>query len=135
MSDNKTDVENKINSTDKKEENIDMPSINVKKSEPKVETKILDESEVLNIKDILENDDNSTIELDELMTTPAVEMIPSSDDSKKKEKKKKVEKVDESSSLEADTLIETINSLPINNLKELLAGSTIKITIKFPKVK
>jgi len=127
--------DNKVNSTDKKEKNIDMRNKKEKKSEPKLETKILDESEVLNIKDILENDNNSTIELDELMTTPPVEMISSSDDSKKKEKKKNAEKLDKSSSLESDTLIETINSLPINNLKELLAGSTIKITIKFPKVK
>jgi len=127
--------DNKVNSTDKKEKNIDMRNKKEKKSEPKLETKILDESEVLNIKDILENDNNSTIELDELMTTPPVEMISSSDDSKKKEKKKNAEKLDKTSSLESDTLIETINSLPINNLKELLAGSTIKITIKFPKVK
>jgi len=125
----------------KSEEIIEMPSKKVKKSEIKVEkieaieeveTKILDKSEVLNIKDILENDENSSVELDELMT-PAVQMIRTSE--KRKEKKRKIKKVDESPSLQADTVIDTLTSLPLDTLKGLLAGATIKISIKFPKVK
>ena len=118
----------------KSEEIIEMPTKEVKKSDVKVETKILDQSEVLNIKDILENDDSSTIELDELMT-PAVQMIRTSDEPKKKEKKKKVKKADTSPSLQADTVIDTLSSLPLDTLRGLLAGATIKISIKFPKVK
>jgi hypothetical protein len=143
LSDDKTNVDNKVKSTDKKEieevevkkeEIIEMPSKKVKKSEAKVETKILDQSEVLNIKDILENDEDSTVELDDLMT-PAVQMIRTTDEPKKKEKKKKVKKVDESSSLQADTVIDTLTALPVDTLKGLLAGATIKVSIKFPKVK
>jgi len=142
LSDNKTNIENQVKSIDKKEvelevkkeEIIEMPIKKEKKSEEKLETKILDQSELLNIKDILENDDDSTIELDDLMTTPAVEMIQTSDNSNKKEKKK-TKKVDENSSLQSDTLIDTLASLPMDNLKGLLAGATIKISIKFPKVK
>jgi hypothetical protein len=118
----------------KSEEIIEMPSKKVKKSDVMVETKILDQSEVLNIKDILENDDDSNVELDELMT-PAVQMIRTSDETKKKEKKKKVKKVDESPTLQADAVIDTLTALPVDTLKGLLAGATIKVSIKFPKVK
>jgi len=159
LSDNKINIDNKIKSIDKKEvelevkkeveleakkeiepevkkeEIIEMPIKKEKKSEEKLETKILDQSELLNIKDILENDDDSTIELDDLMTTPAVEMIQTSDSSNKKEKKQESKKVDEHASLEADTLVDTLSELPLDRLKGLLAGTTIKITIKFPKEK
>ena len=148
LSDDKISVETApIKETDKKEkevkevkietkseEIIEMPTKEVKKSDVKVETKILDQSEVLNIKDILENDDDSRIELDEMMT-PAVQMIRTSDEPKKKEKKKKVKKVDESPALQADAVIDTLSSLPVDTLKGLLAGATIKVSIKFPKVK
>jgi hypothetical protein len=119
---------------------IEMPTKEVNKTEEKVEkvekveTKILDQSEVLNIKDILENDEDSSLELDELMT-PAVQMIRTSDETKKKEKKKKIKKVDDSSTLQADAVIDTLAALPVDTLKGLLAGATIKVSIKFPKVK
>ncbi len=119
------------------EKSIEMANKKEKKSEEKreqVETKILDESEVLNIKDILENDDSSTIELDELMT-PAVQMIRTSDEENKKEKKKKIKKEENNSTLQADSVIDTLSSLPVDTLKGLLSGATIKISIKFPKVK
>jgi len=134
LNDDKINIDSKVNTIDKEEKNIEMPNKKVEKIEEKLETKILDSSEVLNIKDILENDDSPTLELEELMT-PTVETVKISDENKKKDKTIKIEHIDESSSLEADTLIDTINSLPIDKLKGLLAGSTIKITIKFPKVK
>ncbi len=144
LSDDKIIVEKNLADNDKKEEKveietkseeiIEMPSKKVKNSEMQVETKILDQSEVLNIKDILENDEDSTVELDELMT-PAVQMIRTTDEPKKKEKKKKVKKVDESPSIPADAVIDTLTALPVETLKGLLAGATIKVSIKFPKVK
>jgi hypothetical protein len=144
LSDDKITVEKNLADNDKKEvkveietkseEIIEMPSKKVKNSEMQVETKILDQSEVLNIKDILENDEDSTVELDELMT-PAVQMIRTTDEPKKKEKKKKVKKVDESPSIPADAVIDTLTALPVETLKGLLAGATIKVSIKFPKVK
>jgi hypothetical protein len=144
LSDDKITVEKNLADNDKKEEKveietkseeiIEMPSKKVKNSEMQVETKILDQSEVLNIKDILENDEDSTVELDELMT-PAVQMIRTTDEPKKKEKKKKVKKVDESPSIPADAVIDTLTALPVETLKGLLAGATIKVSIKFPKVK
>ncbi|RUM69138.1 MAG: hypothetical protein DSZ07_05395 [Sulfurovum sp.] len=147
LSDDKINIDNKVKSVAKKEvevkkeEIIAMPIKKEKKSEEKLETKILDQSELLNIKDILENDDDSTIELDDLMTTPAVEMIQTSDNSldnssnNKKEKKSESQKLDEDASLEAENVINTLSVLPLDRLKGLLAGSTIKITIKFPKEK
>jgi len=123
-----------INIETKSEKITEMPSKKVKKSDVQVETKILDQSEVLNIKDILENDEDSNLELDELMT-PAVQMIRTSDETKKKEKKKKAKKVDESPTIQADAVIDTLTSLPVDTLKGLLAGATIKVSIKFPKVK
>ena len=151
LSQDKIIVENKPKSSNKKEieikseEIIEMPSKKVKKSEvkksevkvekiEKVETKILDQSEVLNIKDILENDENSNVELDELMT-PAVQMIRTSKEKKRKDKKKKIKKVNNSSSVQADAVIDTLASLPVDTLKGILAGATIKVSIKFPKVK
>ena len=115
-----------VNASDKnKEPSEDMGTKKVKKSE----TKILDEAEVANIKDILENDTTrDELALDDLMTpsVPAVSLL------EKKEKKKKSKKED-NASLPSDALIETLTSLPVETLKGLLAGATVKVSIKFPK--
>jgi len=117
---------NEIEITDtNKKLSEDMGTKKIKKSE----TKILDEAEVANIKDILENDTTKDeIALDDLMTpsVPAVSLL------EKKEKKKKSKKED-NSSLPSDALVETLASLPMETLKGLLAGATVKVSIKFPK--
>jgi hypothetical protein len=110
-----------------------------------METKILDELEVANIKSILENDNTQEMELSDLMTVsaPAVmsmsknsENVKNSVDEETHEKKKKRKKSKENpSSLQTDALIETLSSLPIDTIKGLLSGATVKIQIKFPKVK
>jgi hypothetical protein len=115
-----------VEASDKnKEPSEDMGTKKVKKSE----TKILDEAEVANIKDILENDTTKDeMALDDLMTpaVPTVSLL------EKKEKKKKSKKEDDAS-LPSDALIETLTSLPVETLKGLLAGATVKVSIKFPK--
>ena len=110
-----------------------------------METKILDELEVANIKSILENDNTQEMELSDLMTVSAPAMmsmsknsenVKNSVDEETHEKKKKRKKSKENpSSLQTDALIETLSSLPIDTIKGLLSGATIKIQIKFPKVK
>ena len=122
----------------KSEKRVELVSEKPKKIEskeikPKIETKILDENELSTIKDILNNEESTTMELDELMTTqPAtVNLVESS----KKEKKRKSKKVKVSSEVGSEVLADTLASLPIETLRGLLAGANIKISIKFPKDK
>lgn len=104
------------------------------------ETKILDGSEIANIKDILENkQDDGSMKLDDLMTTSAPAMLLNDEKEVaspvKVEKKKKSKKSKSSSELHSDILLETLTSLPIESLRELLSGAKVNISIKFPKVK
>ena len=112
--------------------------------ERNVETKILDELEVANIKNILENDNTQEMELSDLMTvsTPAIvatsennEIVKNRVDEIPEKKKKSKKSKENPSSLQTDALIETLSSLPIDTIKGLLSGATVKIQIKFPKVK
>ena len=111
------------------------------KVETKIEeTKILDGSEIANIKDILEDKQpDDSMSLDDLMTTSAPAMAVTSnldaDSELKVEKKKKSKKVKNGTELHSDVLLETLTSLPIESLRELLSGAKVNISIKFPKVK
>jgi hypothetical protein len=117
----------------KSADKVEVLSSEPKEIEPKIETKILDENELSTIKDILNNEESVTMELEELMTTqPAtVNLVESS----KKEKKRKAKKVKVSSEVGSEMLADTLTSLPIETLRGLLAGANIKISIKFPKDK
>jgi len=117
----------------KSEKTIKMVENKPKEVKPRIETKILDENELSTIKDILNNEDSTNMELEELMTTqPAtVNLVESS----KKEKKRKSKKVKVSSEVGSEVLADTLASLPIETLRGLLAGANIKISIKFPKDK
>jgi len=117
----------------KSEKTIKMVENKPKEVKPRIETKILDENELSTIKDILNNEDSTNMELEELMTTqPAtVNLVESS----KKEKKRKSKKVKVSSAVGSEVLADTLASLPIETLRGLLAGANIKISIKFPKDK
>lgn len=125
--------ENKIEKEEiiKKEEVIEV--IEKDKQEPKkVEIKTPKQEEVLNIKDILENDSDSTFQLEEELISPAVDIIKPKEE---KKRKKKVKKEDSEPTLTTDSVINTLSELPIDTIKLLLSGATIKISIKFPKVK
>ena len=99
------------------------------------ETKILDGSEIANIKNILDNKSDDSIQLDDLMTTPSPAMVVTNNVDKKVEKKKKSKKSNNGSELHSDILLQTLTSLPIESLRELLSGARVNISIKFPKVK
>jgi len=118
----------------REEKSEEMASKKEKSSKDKdTETKILDKSEVANIKDILENDAFESDELETLMT-PSVSAVDFVNE--KKEKKKKSKNKDNSTaSIQSDALIETLSSVPVETLKVLLSGATVKVSIKFPKAK
>ena len=130
-------LENELFSEDKKEEvsedevlDFDLDSDEVKLEEVSQATQILDESEIENIKGLLNEEVDDNMSLEDLMPAiPAVEVEP------KVAKKKSSKKAKESSNVEANVLLETMKSLPVENLRELLAGARININIKFPKAK
>ena len=94
-----------------------------------VKTKILDETEIENIKGLLSEDVSDEVNLEELIpTSPIVE-------NEKKIKNKKSKKIKKSSEVESGVIFDTLSSLPVENLRELLAGARVNINIKFPKAK
>jgi hypothetical protein len=121
----------------------------------KKETKILDKEEIFNIKTLL-NDDAVTenkLSLTDVMTTSPATSLPSSSssspsteskiDEKKIAKKKKKKRVKNIKQVEVENrggkevirkvFSETVGSLPIEELRQLLRGTKIHITIEFPK--
>ncbi len=109
------------------EESVEKKSEEVK--EEVLETKILDETEIENIKGLLSEDVNDEVTLEELMPTPPVI------ENEKKPKKKKAKKEKNSLKAESGVIFDTLSSLPVENLRELLAGARVNINIKFPKAK
>jgi DNA-binding response OmpR family regulator len=104
------------------------------------ETKILDKEEVANIKGILQGDKEDTMELEDLMvpTIPAMALSEEKEldvEKKKKSKKEKASKEKDKPEISSDMAVQTLASLPIESLRELLAGARININIKFPKAK
>jgi hypothetical protein len=111
--------------------------------ETKKETKILDASEIENIKGILTEETSDEMSLEDLMTPPMA-VISSDIESTTKEqksseaepKKVKVEKkVDNEVDFDTNVLSQTLAAMPVENLRELLAGAKVNIKIKFPKSK
>jgi len=99
-------------------------------------TKILDESEVENIKGLLSEDNSSEMALEDLMTpTPMLAKVEEEKEevavakAEKKKSKKSTKKVDD------EAVMQTLSSLSMESLRELLAGATVNIKIKFPKAK
>jgi len=80
--------------------------------------------------------------LEDLM--PAMAVMPSVDESTmkkdekskdKKEESKEENDMDDSLDFDSNVLSQTLASMPVENLRQLLAGSKINIKIKFPKSK
>ena len=103
----------------------------------KTETKILDKSEIENIKGILEDDGSSEdMTLDDLMPViPKVEAKKELKKESKKEKSKVSKEEDDELEVESNVLVDSLASMPVESLRELLAGTKINIQIKFPKSK
>ena len=115
------------------EEVIEKEKVEENLEENMTETKILDKSEVENIKGLLTEDTTDDMTLDDLMTPPMI--IRDGEEEAKKSKKKKEKKEKESSSVESEVLVKSLSSLSVEALRELLAGARVNINIKFPKAK
>jgi len=105
-----------------------------------VQTQVLDESEISNIKDLLENKEEvvENVELEDLMATATPVMATENiymEDSKEEKELKKEASSDDTVNIDSNTAVETLGNLPIESLRELLAGARINISIKFPKAK
>ena len=100
-------------------------------------TKILDKSEIENIKGILEDDGSSEdMTLDDLMPVmPKIEEKKELKKESKKEKSKELKETDDELEVESNVLVDSLASMPVESLRELLAGTKINIQIKFPKSK
>ncbi len=109
---------------------VDKPLEKKVEVETETETKILDSLEIDNIKGILEDDSSSDMKLDDLMP-----IIPTVEAKKEKVKKEKELEEEESLGLESNVLVDSLASMPVDSLRELLAGTKINIQIKFPKSK
>ena len=136
--DNENLFDSKLKVEESNKEDV-LEELNGVATEPKskIETKILDVEEISTIKEILEDDiPNDTMELDDLVVPGMMGVAAMSLDSKKETEEKKSEEEKKTfvkSSEFADGLVDTLSSLKVESLKELLAGATITISIQFPK--
>ena len=111
---------------------LDTPKVEeVKVEEVKNETKILDPLEIENIKGILTEDISNDMRLEDLM--PPMPMSALKEEVKEIKEDKVIE--DEISTIDANVLGQTLSAMPVKKLRELLAGATVKIKIKFPESK
>ncbi|HIP52115.1 MAG TPA: hypothetical protein EYG94_08520 [Campylobacterales bacterium] len=110
---------------------LDEPAV----KEVKKGTQILDELEMENIKNILTEDTSDDMTLEDVM--PVMAVMPTIDTKKesKIEKKELEEESDNALEIDSNVLAQTFASMPVDNLRELLAGAKINIKIKFPKSK
>jgi hypothetical protein len=157
---------------DLEEDEIKLDDENETLAESEEETKILDKSEIDNIKEILNENSSDEMSLEDLMPIAPLaavaavvsttkgsdenidEVLKASteeEETSSETKEAKIEdkidvddKAEESrdekvetntTGVEANVLFETLKTLPIENLRELLAGAKIDISIRFPKAK
>jgi hypothetical protein len=127
LSDEITSLEDDLFTDDKKEETLDaMDELEIE--EVKKETQVLDEVEIENIKSILIEDSSDDMVLEDLI--PAMAVMPTVEEVKEKEE------VDSNElDIDSNVLSQTLAAMPVENLRQLLAGSKINIKIKFPKSK
>ncbi len=98
-------------------------------------TKILDGDEISNIKSLLDSDKeiDKDISLEDVMTTTAPQVYTKVEKKNKKRKKRKAKKEIENKKLSSEIITDTLSALPIDDLRRLLLGTKIHITIEFPK--
>jgi len=111
-----------------------------KSEEEKVETQVLDESEIEKIKGILTEDTSDELTLNDLMSpsvvpTPAVseEEIEVKEETETEVKEETKGQQPQLAPMDAGVLAQTLAAMPVEALRELLAGAKVHIKIKFPK--
>ncbi len=134
------DSKNEVNFEEITEvEKVESKKIESKK-ESVEETKILDKDEISNIKNLLNSeqiDDN--LSLEDVMTTPPPPPFEPKVEEKKPKKEdeikesKKEDNCMETPKVAKRVFKDTVGSLPIEELRQLLRGTKIHITIEFPK--
>ncbi|MCK4441000.1 MAG: hypothetical protein KAU90_03280 [Sulfurovaceae bacterium] len=104
------------------------------KNKDKDSTKILDKNEINNIKSLLNNETFDSLSLDDIIESSVVLEEPKIESKKKKKKKvKKIEKAQtQESKVAVDVITDTIKTMPVEELRQLLRGTKIHITIEFP---
>jgi len=107
-------------------------------------TKILDKDEISNIKNLLnEKDVPENLSLEDIMTPPNPLALADKETKKKKKKKKKIKKIKEIRDIKenikeedittgTEVITKTIQAMPVEELRQLLRGTKIHITIEFP---
>lgn len=103
-----------------------------KSEEAKVETQVLDESEIEKIKGILTEDTSDELTLDDLMS-PSVVPTPAVSEEEIEAKEETKSQQPHSAPMDAGVLAQTLAAMPVEALRELLAGAKVNIKIKFPK--
>jgi len=94
-------------------------------------TKILDKDEISNIKNLLNDETPNDLSLDDIIEKPTALTEPTKKKKKKKAKKIKDTKTEESK-VAVDVITDTIKAMPVEELRQLLRGTKIHITIEFP---
>ncbi|MCK4441569.1 MAG: hypothetical protein KAU90_06160 [Sulfurovaceae bacterium] len=139
------DTEKKINKIENELLDFDIDSkdevdfnseIKKEKSQDKEEnsTKILDKNEIDNIKNLLDNNSYEDLSLDDIIEAPVALSEPKVESKKKNKKKSKKsnETQTQESKATVDVITDTIKAMPIEELRQLLRGTKINITIEFP---
>jgi len=138
-------IENELFSIDRDSKNeVDFEKLKEKDKEEKKTTKILDRDEISNIKSLLDDtietkeEELKLDDIDEISIPPKVEKekidsepLIKNEEIEKENIEPKVEKVDIKE--KRRVLRDTVGSLPIEELRQLLRGTKIHITIEFPK--
>ena len=106
------------------------------------DTKILDKDEISNIKNLLNEESTpDNLSLEDIMTPPStpIATLVDTDTKKKKKKKKKAKKakekivqIEEEIQTGTEVITKTIQAMPVEELRQLLRGTKIHITIEFP---
>jgi len=112
---------------------IDFETIDTQKEESKDNsTKILDKDEISNIKNLLNNEISNDLSFDNIKTTTPLALRESTKKKKNKKTKKIKEVQQEEGKVAVDVITDTIKAMPVEELRALLRGTKINITIEFP---
>jgi len=124
-SDTKEDKSSKVLSFD--EESHNEFDLDTQKEKSK-EIKILETDEISNIEKIVNSKTSDDLSLDNIVETP----IALTEAQNKKKAKKIENSQEEESKVAVDVITDTIKAMPIEELRQLLRGTKINITIEFP---
>jgi len=117
---------------------IEAPTLPKKEEKETPSTKILDQDEVSNIKSLLADEGKASDEsltLDDILASNAPISPVVTQEVPQEQPKKEPKTTEENPTTQRNTgevLLETIGKLPIEELRQLLRGATVNITIQFP---